>query len=404
MRKSWAFIVCLGIVFCLRPASCPAAEAAPITIGIVDTYSGPASYYSNDVRDAFLLMVDKINASGGILGRKVQVETRDDKFRVDVGLAEAKELIMREHVNVLMGTINSSLALALADLCRKEKVPFLATMAKSDRLTGADGNRYVFSVNENTAMIGKAAALGLAPRPFNRYWIAGDDYEYGHALAGSLWKNMKKLKPGAVLAGESWWKVGEPDFTPYITAILAAKPDCLIVATGGSDCVSFLKAIKASGLNHKLPIFMHTAADSVKSLGLDGPQGVLCTGTYYTYFPKTAANAQFVAEFEKRYHREPNSGALYGYLAAEFIQKACEKSGGMDTEKFIDALQGLSVESPVGSVTMRAFDHQVVLPMFMGVTKKEPGFKYLVAEDNVTIPGEQLMPSIAEIKQARAKH
>ncbi|MDA8305734.1 MAG: ABC transporter substrate-binding protein [Deltaproteobacteria bacterium] len=404
MRKLWALIVCLGIFFCMPFTACFASAAKPIRIGIVDTYSGPASYYSDDVRDAFLMMVDKINSSGGILGHKVQVLTRDDKFRVDLGLSEAKELIMREHVNILMGTINSAVSLAVSDLCKKEKVPFLVTFGKSAKITGADGNHYVFSVDENTAMIGKAAAIALAKKPYTRYWIAGDDYEYGHDLADSLWKNLKKRNPKAVLLGQSWWKLGEPDFTPYISAILAAKPDCLIVATGGPDCVSFLKATKASGLNHKLAVYMHTAAVSIKPLGMDGPQGVLSTDTYYTYFPETAANKKFVAEFEKRYHHEPNAGALAGYLAAVFIQKAYKKAGAINTEKFIDALQGTSVASPVGKVTMRAFDHQVVLPMFVGVTKKEPGFKYLVASDIVTIPGKQIMPSIAGIKAARAKH
>lgn len=404
MRKSLTLIACLGIAFCLPSAACFASAAAPIKIGIVDTYSGPASYYSNDVRDAFLMTVDKINLSGGVLGHKIEVLTRDDKFRVDLGLSEAKELIMREHVDVLMGTINSAVSLALSNLCKKEQVPFLVTFGKSAKITGADGNRYVFSLDENTAMIGKAAAIALAKKPFTRYWIAGDDYEYGHDLADSLWKNLKKLKPGAVQAGESWWKLGEPDFTPYITAILAAKPDCLIVATGGPDCVSFLKAVKAGGLNHKLAVYMHTAASSIKPLGLDGPQGVLSTDTYYTYFPKTPANQQFVSEFEKRYHHEPNAGGLAGYLAAAFIQKAYEKAGAVNKDKFMDALQGLAVASPVGNVTMRAFDHQVVLPMFMGVTKKEPGLKSLVASDIVTIPGDRLMPSIAEIKAARAKH
>lgn len=403
MKKASVFMACLGVVFSLIASGSSEAALKPIKIGIVDTYTGPASYYSNDVRDAFMMVVDKINASGGILGRKVEVMTRDDKFKVDVGLSEAKELIMKENVNVLVGTINSALALAVSDLCRKEKVPFLVTFAKSDKITGADGHRYVFSVNENTAMIGKAAAVALARRPYVKYWIAGDDYEYGHAVANALWRNLKKLKPKAVLLGESWWKVGEPDFTPYITAILAAKPDCLIAATGGRDCVPFLKAAKATGLNLKLPLFMHTAADSGKSLGLEGPQGVLGTDVYYSYYPKTPANRKFVAEFSSLYHRQPNAGALSGYLAARFIQKAYEKAGSINTGKFIQSLEGMKVASPVGEVTMRAYDHQVILPMFFGVTKNEPGYKYLVASGIETIPGSQLMPSVEEIRQARQK-
>ncbi|MGO9022262.1 MAG: ABC transporter substrate-binding protein [Syntrophobacteraceae bacterium] len=402
MNTSWlARVLIQAFLFLLVSSHCLAAK--PIKIGIVDTYSGPASLYSNDVRDAFLMMVDKMNASGGIFGNKVEVITRDDKFEVGVGLPEAKELIMKEQVDLMMGTINSALSLAVSDLCKKEKIPFLVTYGKSDNITGASGHRYVFSVNENTAMIGKAAAIGLAKRPYTKYWIAGSDYEYGHAVANELWANLKKLKPEAVLLGESWWKVGEPDFTPYITAILPAKPDCLIVATGGRDCVPFLKAAKASDLRENLPFFMHTAGDSGKSLGLEGPEGVLGTDVYYSYFPATTENKDFVKEFRERYKREPNAGALSGFLAAQFIKKAYEKAGKIDAEKFIDSLEGLTVTSPVGDVTMRAYDHQVIMPMFIGVTKKEPGFNYLVASDIEVIPGEQIMPVIDEIKKAREK-
>ena len=309
MKKSAWLAIIPGILLCLLTAGPSTAAAKPIKIGIVDTYSGPASLYCNDVRDAFVMMVDKINASGGILGNKVEILTRDDKFKVDVGLSEAKELIMNEQVDILMGTINSALTLAVSDLCKKEKVPFLVTMGKSDNITGANGHRYVFSMNDNTAMAGKAAAIGLAKKPYVKYWIAGSDYEYGHAIANEIWKNLQKLKPEAVLLGESWWKVGEPDFTPYITAILPNKPDCLIVATGGRDCVPFLKTAKANGFNAQLPFFMHTAADSGKSLGLDSPEGVLTTDNYYTYFPDTPANKEFVKEFSDRFKREPISGA-----------------------------------------------------------------------------------------------
>jgi branched-chain amino acid transport system substrate-binding protein len=376
-----------------------------IKVGIVDCYSGPPSTYTNDVRDAFKLVTDEINAAGGVLGHQIQFVTRDSKFKVDLGLSAAKELVLRENVDILMGTINSALALAISDLAKKEKIPFLATFSKSAKITGASGHRYVFSITENTALAGKAAAAGLAQRPFVKYWIAGDDYEYGHAIADGVWENLKILKPEVELLGQSWWKVGEPDFTPYITAILAAKPDAVIVATGGRDCVPFLKAAKATGFNEKVPFYMHTATElsTLKPLGLDAPEGVIGTSNYFFYHPDTPENKAFVAAFQKTYDRYPAVGAVYGAMAANFIKDAYEKAGEVDTEKFIDALEGLTVQTPVGPVTMRAYDHQAMLPMFMGVTKKSPDHDFLIATDIVTIPGDQVMPTIEEIKKARGE-
>jgi branched-chain amino acid transport system substrate-binding protein len=96
-------------------------------------------------------------------------------------------------------------------------------------------------------------------------------------------------------------------------------------------------------------------------------------------------------------------GALYGYLAAQFISKALEKAANMDREKFINALEGLKVDSPVDEVEMRAYDHQAMLPMFMGVTKKVPEYPFLIATDIVTIPAKEVMPTIGEIKKARGQ-
>ena len=404
MKKHLSITLCLLLTVILLPAI-SAQGAETIKVGIVDCYSGPPSTYTNDVRDAFKLAVDKINAQGGVLGRNIEFVTRDSKFKVDLGLAAAKELILRENVDILMGTINSSLALAISDLVRKEKVPFLVTFSKSAKITGANGHRYVFSITENTALAGKAAAAALSKLPYAKYWIAGDDYEYGHAIAEGVWDNLKKLKPNVTLLGQSWWKVGEPDFTPYITAILSAQPDAVIVATGGRDCVPFLKAAKATGFNEKVPFYMHTATElsTLKPLGLDAPEGVLGTSNYFFYYPDTPENKKFVEDFKAAYGRVPAVGAVYGYMAAAFIQKAYAKAGKFDTEKFIDALEGMTVDTPVGPVTMRAYDHQAMLPMFMGVTKKVDGYDFLIADGIVTISGEEAMPTIEEIKKARGE-
>lgn len=404
MKKlSWRALWCLMLSIALLFTMGTAYAAKAIKVGIVDCYSGPPSTYTNDVRDAFKLATDKINAAGGILGRKIEFVTRDSKFKVDIGLSAAKELIMRENADILMGTINSSLALAISDLAKNEKIPFFATFSKSAKITGEKGHRYVFSMNENTALAGKAGAVGLAKRPYVKYWIGGDDYEYGHAIADGVWENLKQLKPDVQLLGQSWWKVGEPDFTPYITAILSAKPDAVIVATGGRDCVPFLKAAQATGFNKQVPFYMHTATElsTLMPLGLDAPEGVIGTSNYHFYYPDTPENQAFVKEFKDAYGRYPKVGAMYGYITATFIAKAYEKAGAVDTEKFIDAIEGMSVDSPVGKLTLRAYDHQVMFPMYMGVTKKAEGYDFLIAEDIVTLPGEEVMPSIEDIKKAR---
>ena len=177
MRRIVSVLTLMCVIVGLLAFGSLSLAADDIKIGIIDTYSGPPSSYGLDVLDGFKLALNKINASGGVLGKKISFVTRDDKFKVDLGLTQAKELIMRENVNLLMGTINSAVSLAVSDLAKKEKIPFLVTYGKSSNISGAKGHKYVFSMNENTEMIGKAAAIGLSKRPFVKYWIAGDDYD-----------------------------------------------------------------------------------------------------------------------------------------------------------------------------------------------------------------------------------
>jgi branched-chain amino acid transport system substrate-binding protein len=89
-------------------------------------------------------------------------------------------------------------------------------------------------------------------------------------------------------------------------------------------------------------------------------------------------------------------------MSAQFIAKSYAKAGKVDKEKFIDALEGMTLDSPVGPLTMRACDHQVELPMFFGVTKKSTAQESLVAGDVTSVSGKDTMPTCEEIRKVRA--
>ena len=388
----------LLFIFCSTRAN---AERT-IKVGILDTYSGPPAVYGNDALNGFKLALNDINKKG-VLGSKIEFTTRDDKFKVDIGLSMAKELVMMEKVDLIVGTINSAVSLAVSDYLKGEKVPFIVWISKTEKITGEKGHRYVFSTAENTYMAGKAGGVALSKKPYMKYWIAGDDYEYGHAIADAAWRNLKAMKPKVELIGQSWWKVGEPDLIPYITAITSAKPDAVIFATGGASMTNALKAIKSTGMSEKIPIWIHTATDHavLKPLGAEAPEGVLGTMDYHFYHPDSPANKAFVKAFQDAYGSPPGFPAFHGYITAHLIAKAFAKAGAIDKEKFINAIEGMKVDSPVGGVEMRACDHQAVLPLFLGVTKKVPQYDFLISADIVTLTGKEVMPTCEEIKKAR---
>ncbi|RLB25486.1 MAG: amino acid ABC transporter substrate-binding protein [Deltaproteobacteria bacterium] len=404
MKKvSWLVIALFGFfaLFLIYPLS---SAAKPIKVGIIDAYTGPAAMFCKEALNGFKLALNEINKKG-VLGTKIEFTTRDTKFKVDIGLSMAKELVMRENVDILVGIISSGVAMAVSNYVKGEKVPLIVWIAKSERITGEKGHRYVFSTGENTYMAGKAGGAALAKKPFVKYWIAGDDYEYGHAIADAAWRNLKRLKPEVELIGQSWWKVGEPDLVPYITAIIAAKPDAVIFAAGGASMVNVMKTTKATGMSESIPGWIHTATETaiLRVLGAGAPEGFLGTTDYLFYHPDTPANRGFVKAFKDAYGNRPGFPAFHGYITAHFIAEALKKAGSRDKERFIDALEGLTIGSPVGDIEMRACDHQAVLPIFMGATKKVPEYDFLICSDITTLTGDEVMPSCGEIKKARGR-
>jgi branched-chain amino acid transport system substrate-binding protein len=381
------------------------AQAKNITVGIIDCYSGPAAVFGKDALNGFKLALKDINAKG-VLGKKIEFTTRDSKFKVDLALNFAKELVLRKDVDILVGTINSGAALAISEaVSKKEKVPFITWISKSENITGKKGHRYVFSAGENSAMAGKAGGVGLATKPYIKYWIAGDDYEYGHAIADAAWRNLKERKPEVKLIGKSWWKLGEPDLIPYITSILTAKPDAVIFATGGGTMVNIMKTIKATGMADKVGIYIHSATDNavLKPLGMNAPEGVMGTIDYHFYYPDYPSNRQFVNAFKAAYGNPPGFPAYQAYLTAHFIAEAYKKAGSVDKEKFVDALEGLKIDSPTGKVEMRACDHQAILPMYFGVTKLSSEYGVAISSDILTLRGAEVMPTCKEIMKARGQ-
>lgn len=400
-----AGLVSLALVAALV-AGCgrtPAAGTGKVLkVGIIDAYSGPASSYAKDALDGFKLGVNEVAANGG---PKIDFVTRDDQFNAAKDLSWAKELVMQEHVDVVAGLMNSAGALAVASYADQQKVPFITWESMSAQITGSHGGKYVFAMPPNTTMIGNADAKEMAGLPYTRYWLAGDDYDYGHSVVNSFWAALQKDKPGVQKLGTSWWPVGETNYTPYLNVIRAAKPDVLFAGTGGADMVSFLKAVQASGLNKQMAVLDHTATDpsTLKALGADAPVGVYGTSDYLSYYPATNANKDFVAAFKKAYGHGPGFPALYGYLTARFLGAAVQKAGGVNKTKLAEALSGMTIDSPVGPVTIRAGDHQLETPMFFGRTAVQAGRTTLVMKNPVEIPAAQIMPSLASVLASRKK-
>ena len=153
----------LLILWSALPLPVPAQQET-IKIGVIYGLGGASAPYTKPAITGHEIAVDEINAKGGLLGRKLQLVIRDDQSKPDVGVREARELIVKEKVDFLMGVIHSGVALGISEVAKEYKKIYLNTIAKTAALTEEKGHRYVFRSASNTVIEGRAAAILMAYR------------------------------------------------------------------------------------------------------------------------------------------------------------------------------------------------------------------------------------------------
>jgi len=378
-----------------------ATAAEPIRIGIIDTYVGAAAAFTEPGLAGWKLVVEEINASGGLLGRRVELIVRDDKAKTSEAVANARELVFQEKVHFLGGTILSSVSLAVSEFAKKNKVLFTSVMAMSPLLTGAKGHRYVASACLNTVGAGPGLARVAVKRGWNKFWAIGEDYEYGHAIWESFWNAMRKVNPNAKLLGEAWVKVGEVEYGSQIAACMGAKPDAVFGAQGSMGFIPFSKQVVMHGMSGKIPVITYAFESVTQALGKDFPQIVLDGDVYLNYYPDSEANRIFNKKIKERTGLLANPGAFSGYIAAKFLTEAVKKAGTVETEAVINALDDLTIDSPRGPMTMRRYDHQIWPDIFVGWEAFDPAVGHARMKDIQVVEIKDLIPSIEEIKKLR---
>ena len=377
----------------------PAFAQNTIKIGELNSYKSQPAFL-DPYKKGWEMAVEEINAKGGVLGKKLEIISRDDGANPGDAVRVADELITREGVHILTGTFLSHIGLAVTEFAGKKKVFFLAAEPLTDKITWQNGNKYTFRLRSSTYMqVAMMLPDALAAKK-KRWALVYPNFEYGQSAAAAFKELMKAKQPDIEFVAELAPPLGKEDAGAIAQALDDAKPDAIFSAMFGTGLAKFVREGTTRGTfkNRVVVNLLAGEPEYLDPLKEEAPVGWIVTGYPWDKI-NTPEHKAFVDAYEKKYHDYPRLGSVVGYVTIQSLAAGITKAGSTDTDKLIAAFKGLKVDSPFGPFVYRASDHQATMGAYVGKIALEKGkgtmsdFKY--------IDGASVMPSDAEVKKLR---
>ena len=346
------------------------------------------------------LAVEQINAAGGVLGKKLEIVSRDDGANPGDAVRMADDLRLSAKVDVLTGTILSHVGLAVADYARQHKVFFLASAPLTDKIVWDSGNRYTFRLRPSTyshaaALVPHAAALNR-----KRWAFVFPNYEYGQSAVATFKSLLKKAQPDVEFVADLSPPLGKVDSASVVQSLADAKPDAIFNVLFGADLAKFVRDGETRGLfkNIEVVSLLTGEPEYLDPLKDEAPNNWFVTG-YPWYLIKTPEHTEFLTAYQKRYNDYPRISSVVGYATIQALVAGIEKAKSTDPEALVRAFEGLTFKSPSGDVTFRPIDHQATLGLYVGRTGLKDGRGVMTGYDY--IDGIKLQPSDEEVRKLR---
>jgi len=370
-----------------------------IKIGELNSYKVFAAFLE-PYKKGMDLALEEINTGGGVLGRKLELVVRDDGGTPGDAVRVAEELIARERVNVLMGTFASHVGLAVANLAAQRKVLFVASEPLTDKIVWENGNRYTFRLRPSTYMQTAMLVPEAAKLKKKRWAIVYPNYEYGQSATASFKKLLKQAQPDAEFVAEQAPALGKIDAGAVVQALAEAKPDAIFSSLFAADLQKFVREGNTRGLFRNTVVFNLLAGEPeyLDTLKDETPEGWWVTGYPWSEI-NTPEHKAFRDAYQKRWKDYPRQGSVVGYTAVYAVAEAFKKAKSVETEKLVEALKGLKMQTPFGPIEWRALDHQSTMGAYVGQLARKGGKGEMVNWRYAD--GTKVQPSDGEIRALR---
>jgi len=347
----------------LASIALPAFGQASVKIGELNSYKVfPA--FLEPYKKGMELAVEEINRSGGV---KLQLVSRDDGGTPGDAVRVAEELIARERVNALMGTFASNVGLAVSNLAAQRKILFLASEPLTDKMVWENGNRYTFRLRPSTYMQTAMLVPEAAKLKKRRWAIVYPNYEYGQSATASFKKLLSEAQPGVEFVAEQSSPLNKIDAGAVVQALAEAKPDAIFSSLFAADLQKFVREGNTRGLFKNTAVFnlLGGEPEYLDPLKDETPEGWWVTGYPWSEI-NTPEHKAFRDAYQKRWMDYPRQGSVVGYAAVHALAHAVRKARSTDSEKLVEALKGLQMQTPFGPIVWREIDHQSTMGAYVG--------------------------------------
>ena len=388
-----------AVTLLATPAIVRAQGNTPIRIGEINSYTA-APAFTLPYRNGWTLAVEQINAAGGVLGRKIEVISRDDAGRPPDAIRLAGELLDDQKVDLFAGSFLSNIGLALSDVAKQRKKLFVGGEPLTDAMVWEAGHRYCYRLRPSTYMQAAMLVDDAAKLNAKRWVTVSPNYEYGQSVVKWFKLMLAQKQPGVEFVAEQWPALGKIDAGATVAALAQAKPDAIFNATFGPDLTNFVRQGNTRGLfeGRGVVSVLTGEPEYLDPLGDETPEGWIVTG-YPVDSLTDPANKSFIDAYKARFNELPKMGSVVGHALITSIAAGIAKSGSTDTEKMADGFAGAAFDTPFGKAAWRALDHQATLGTYVGKTALKGGKGTMVNWRYVD--GAAALPPDDEVRKMR---
>ncbi|OWW18714.1 ABC transporter substrate-binding protein [Noviherbaspirillum denitrificans] len=369
MKKARAASLATAAVLAISASAAFSASNPPIKIGVVTSLSGTLAGVGQPIRWGLELAVKEVNAAGGILGRPIELLVEDEEGNPSVAVQKAEKLVQLQKVDFITGTVNSGSTLAVGQVGERNNKLVSTTVSYADSITADKCSPNVFRVNIRAEQQSVALAEWLArTKPKARVFYIGPDYEMGRSTVAAFKSVIEKK--GLTSVGEFFAPLDSKDYTQYFGLVRAARPDVIYTSVVGNDTIRLFSQMADFGLLQGLTLVGSAGVITSQNIAAVGKSGDgFVSGSGYSPKIETPENKKFVEAYRAAYKADPDTFAADAYGMIYAYKAAAEKARSTDTDKLRAAFRGLAWQTPQGTKTIRAGDHQAMQDVFLVAVK-----------------------------------